>query len=537
MNVKQIIAALCAAFFFISSGFAARAYEGDVQQVLADCADYLCQAVPNPTIGSVGGEWAILGLARSGVEVPQDYFARYYQNVCSEVQAAQGVLHDRKYTEYARVVLALTAIGKDPQNVCGYNLLMPLADYDKTVWQGLNGPIFALIALNSKDYAIPQNPEAATQATKEMYVDAILRAQLEDGGFSLTGQAPSEVDITAMALCALADYRSDERVAAAIEKGLLCLSQMQEDSGGYAGFSQENSESTAQTMVALCTLGISLEDERFVKNGNTLLDHILSYYQGDGVFRHTDTEDLMATEQAMYALAACARAERGQTALYDMRDVSAQPDDPNDNAWGLAGKHADLSYKPVVDTSKTFSDIAAHQNEEAILALAQRNIINGRSETLFVPDDTMTRAEFAAIVVRALGVPSAGEPIFADVAENSWYYAPVATAYRYGIIQGVSETAFDPEGTITREQAAVMVARAAALYGLDTAMDADAARNVLAGFFDYTTVSGWAVESVAFCYSTGILDDQELEILPQAYIKRGEIAQMLYNLMGVANAR
>ena len=183
----------------------------ELDAAVADTAAYVYDIVDNPQVGSVGGEWAIIGLARSGYELPDEYYQDYYSTVEAYVKACDGVLHTKKYTEYSRVILALTAIGKDPSDVAGYNLLTPLGDYDKTIWQGLNGPVFALIALDSGNYDIPQNPDAATQATRALYVEEILSRQLADGGWSLSGTGGSsgaaDPDITGMALQALAKYQ------------------------------------------------------------------------------------------------------------------------------------------------------------------------------------------------------------------------------------------------------------------------------------------------------------------------------------------
>lgn len=105
----------------------------------------------------------------------------------AQVKACGGVLHPRKYTEYSRVILALTAIGADPRDVAGYDLLVPLGDFERTIAQGVNGAAFALLALDAGEYEIPRNPAAATQATRQMYVDTILARQLPDGGWNLTG--------------------------------------------------------------------------------------------------------------------------------------------------------------------------------------------------------------------------------------------------------------------------------------------------------------------------------------------------------------
>ena len=145
------------------------------------------------------------------------------------------MLHERKYTEYSRVILALTAIGRDPSKVAGYNLLMPLGDFEKTIWQGLNGPIWALIALDSGNYEIPKNPAAKTQATRQLYIDEILNSQMKGGGWSLTGTGDSDVDISAMALQALAKYQDQKAVKTATDKALTYLSKVQDSKGGYDG--------------------------------------------------------------------------------------------------------------------------------------------------------------------------------------------------------------------------------------------------------------------------------------------------------------
>ena len=80
-----------------------------------------------------------------------------------------------------------------------------------------------------------------------------------------------------------------------------------------------------------------------------------------------------------------------------------------------------------------------------------------------------------------------------------------------------------------------MVARAAGLCGMDTAMDTGAIRDVLAQFTDYVSTAQWAREGLAFCYQENILDQSELEIRRAAAIKRCEVAQMVFNLLGSAN--
>ena len=297
---------------------------GKPETQLEKTAGYLQAQIAEPGTGSVGGDWLIFGLARSGVKVPQKYFDAYYENVEAAVREKNGVLSDRKYTEYSRTVLALTAIGKNPADVAGFDLLKPLADFEQVTRQGINGTIFALLALDSGNYEIPETPDAAVQATRQMYVDELLARALPDGGWTLTGGEP-DVDITAMTLQALAKYRDQADVTAAVERGLAVLSSLQEPDGGYVSWGSSNSESVAQVIVALTELGVPLDDERFTKNGITVEDALLRFAQENGAFVHvrdgSGGDDGMATEQAFYALAAIHRAETGETTLYDMTDV------------------------------------------------------------------------------------------------------------------------------------------------------------------------------------------------------------------------
>ena len=296
------------------------------KEVLADTIDqtgeFLHSSVADPTFGSVGGEWLIMGLARSGLEISDEYYEIYFQNLCAYTAQQGGVLHAKKYTEYSRVILAVTAIGRDPADVGGFNMLQPLADFEQTVFQGINGPIFALLALDCGNYEIPENTVGSTQATRDLYADYIINAQLENGGWSLMG-GEAEIDVTAMALQALAKYQDRKDVAEAVEKGLAVLSERQNDQGGYQYNAAESvsSESVSQVIVALAELGIALDDSRFVKNGNTLLDALMQFQQEDGGFAHLmDGEtDLLATEQAFYALVAANRIAQGESSLYRMK--------------------------------------------------------------------------------------------------------------------------------------------------------------------------------------------------------------------------
>ena len=302
----------------------------DYSGIYSTTGDFMA-TLGTPTVNSIGGEWMVIGLARSGRTVP----AEYYDNVVEYVKAkadANERLHRAKVTDNARVILALTAIGKDVTNVGGHNLLKGLDNMAYVQKQGINGPIFTLIALDSHNYP------TMGDVTREKLIQVILDAQLPDGGWNLSGEN-ADPDMTAMAIQALAPYyKTNETVKAAVDKALDVLSALQRTDGGFGSWGTVNSESCAQVIVALTALGIDpTADSRFVKNGNTVLDALAGFYVTGGGFKHTAGGDLdgMATEQGYYALASYYRFANAQTSLYDMSDVTIQtggntPADPDD---------------------------------------------------------------------------------------------------------------------------------------------------------------------------------------------------------------
>lgn len=525
----SLCTALCATAFAADSAA--------LNSAADSAAEYVLGAVGNPEIGSVGGEWAVIGLARSGYAVPDAWFESYYAAAERHVRDVHGVLTERNYTEYSRVILGLTAAGYDPRAIGGYDLTLPLGDYDATVRQGINGAIFALLALDSGDYSIPVNKGAKTQATRERYVAEIVRRACDGGGWAYSGNK-ADPDVTSMALQALAKYQDVAEVKAATDRAVAFLSEAQDDRGGFSSMGAANSESAAQAIIALCALGIFVDDARFIKNGRTLVDNLLSFQIADGSFVHSkdgDGDDQMATETALCALVAVQRARDGRNGLYGMSDATKRGGTVSPPTVGLPGKHADVRQIPVTKPGTTFEDVAKHQSKAAIEALAAREIISGRGDGKFDPDGNVTRAEFAKMVAFGIGLPESKSGEFADVPATAWYAAAVDTANRYGIVNGVGGGKFNPTGTITRQEAAVMLARAAKLAGMRTERTDTEIRNTLAQFGDYKTVADWADDAFAFCYSEGILDDSALDIMPLTSATRAEIAEMLYRLLDKSN--
>ena len=292
-----------------------------LEKIYKTTGDYIA-ALGTPGVGSIGGEWMTIGLTRSGRTVPAGYYDAVVEYVKANADANER-LHRAKVTDNARVILALTAIGKDVTNVGGHNLLKGLDNMAYVQKQGINGPIFTLIALDSHNYP------TMGDVTREKLIQVILDAQLPGGGWNLSGEN-ADTDMTAMAIQALAPYyKTNETVKAAVDKALEALSALQRGDGGFGSWGTVNSESCAQVIVALTALGIDpATDSRFVKNGSTVLGALAGFYVDGGGFKHTADGERngMATEQGYYALAAYFRFANAQTSLYDMSDVTIQID-------------------------------------------------------------------------------------------------------------------------------------------------------------------------------------------------------------------
>ncbi|MBR6529421.1 MAG: terpene cyclase/mutase family protein [Firmicutes bacterium] len=304
------------------------ASKADFEKIYKETKEYILK-LGTPTVGSIGGEWMVISLTRDGNACPEGYYENVEKFVKENINDKEQ-LHRSKSTENSRVILGLTSAGYDVTDVAGHNLLMGLTDMNYLKIQGINGPIWALIAFDSYDYEIPVNKNAADQTTREKLIDHILASQLDNGGWALIGRG-YDPDITGMAIQALAPYyNTNEAVKEAVDEALEMLSEIQSDNGGFSGVQDGvSSESCVQVAVALTALGIDPEkDERFIKNGMSVIDAICLYAIEGGGFAHVPFGDLngMATEQGQYALVSYLRLLNGETALYDMTDVEMRQD-------------------------------------------------------------------------------------------------------------------------------------------------------------------------------------------------------------------
>ena len=436
-----------------------------------------CQrAVPAPDYGT---EWIVILSCTASADAA--YGARYWAAIGPSVAQRQGVLDSRRYTEYSRVVLAVTAAGHNAADVGGYDLTAPLQDTETVARQGINGVCYALLALDSGDYPA---------AVRSSYVEALLRAQLDDGGWAFSG-THADVDMTAIALQALAPYRGQEAVDTAIEAGLSRLSALQKASGGFASYGTENCESSAQVILALCQLGIGLDDKRFVKHGRTVLEAMQAYRLRDGSYCHIAGGEAANTATWQAALALCS--------LQRLAD-------------GLPGVYTMTARYP------SFSDTAGHWAGSDIEKAVQLGLFDAGGA--FRPEEEMTRGELVSALWRAAGSPRATGRAFSDVPSGAACYTAALWGRSSGVMHGVDAQRFDPSGRLTRAQLVTALWRMA---GQPKAPLPAAAKQ----YADWTSTSSWAEPAMRWAVQAGLINGIAGQLRPSDPLTRAQAAVML----------
>lgn len=354
--------------------------------------------------GTTAGDWYPVGLGRLGVK---DDYAGYLAVVKEEVEKRYRTpekLSAAKATEWHRISLAVLAAGGDPikfgkdANGVPINLIADgTYNRGKTTSlgkQGINGWIWGLITLDTMRYPIP----AGSFYSRDDIIVEILKKQLADGGFALSGKI-SDPDITGMAIQALSPYYNSKNtytynqkaidnkqvvksVRKIVDESLAWLSGAQLPDGDFASWGTRNAESTAQVAVALCCLGLDPQkDERFIKNGKSVIDGLLKYRMADGGFVHSltyqtdnpsslpDKSNTMASEQVLYSLAAIWRQMSGMSTLYDFRSPASTPTSTIPAKPGTVPSTAPLTPAPekpatVPSTSPTPDDSAVDDSDD-----------------------------------------------------------------------------------------------------------------------------------------------------------------------------
>ena len=279
-------------FFANSENLSVESYIKDTFEYYKNNKDYIIDNNFLDNATSSSNDWIAMSLGRYAYQDNQkDYKIISYQKITEKYQT-ENKLDKNKASEWHRISLTLNALGDTSTNVNGINLIAD-GTFEREVSpgkQGINGWIWGLITLDSKCYKTPEN----STYTRLDFIENILKNQNKDGGFSLFGDT-SDVDITAMAITALSPYyqipnkftinNQDKTIYQIINECINFLSANQLNSGDFKSWGSVNCESTAQVLIALCSLNINpLEDERFIKNGNNLLNGLLKYKLDNGAF-------------------------------------------------------------------------------------------------------------------------------------------------------------------------------------------------------------------------------------------------------------
>lgn len=278
--------------------------------------------------GNSACDWTAFSFALSGTADDYSAYAKGLENYVTECLRNDGSLGEAKATEYHRIAITARALGYDPRAFgCmpdGSSAdLIALGTYaysGELGEQGLNGYIFALLALDCDNYAVPNN----ARYTRERIIDYILSSEEAEGGFGLE-KGDFDVDITAMALQALAPYKDEKKVSVAIERAISRLSSSMTASCAFVSSGSETLESTAQVIIALCSLGIDPEtDALFTRGGMNPVKAMELFRLPNGGFSHEFNSDgsVISCEQALRAYIALYKFKNNLGGLYNLSEIS-----------------------------------------------------------------------------------------------------------------------------------------------------------------------------------------------------------------------
>lgn len=271
----------------------------------------ISKAALNKAVDSASGyvvnhqvsEWEAIALNKAGKTIPTSYM----ENVKKVVQEKQGKF--RLITDTERYTLGILAAGGDPTNIGGYNLVESIYNGNVTK-QGLNGVAYALIALDSAKFKIP---DSATW-NRDKLLAQLLQKQNKDGGWAWDESTNSDIDTTGMILTALAPYKNQSGVKEKVDAAVQYLSTH------YQNAKIDNSSTAAQVVIALSALGIDANGSLFAKENTSLVQYLLSFQNKDGGFdwKGGDVSDVFSTAEGIQGLAAYQLYATGKGPLYQL---------------------------------------------------------------------------------------------------------------------------------------------------------------------------------------------------------------------------
>ena len=367
--------------------------QGDALAMAKEDIAHGVQYLQGKSLEKYKDEWNIFSILRSGATIEQGKLDKYYESVVKQLNTSSK---NMRVTDLARVALALEAMGKNPTDVGGFNVLEAIYNHKDMMTDSSNCPIFGLLALDGRNYEIPKN---AKWSRKDL-VEQILKFQKASGGFGLSlDNDTTGIDMTGMALQALAPYYDNSaypEVKPAVDKALKHFKDNITINAGFLDMGSENSCTTAQVLTAVSALNINptVKENGFVQNGNNMISNLHTYKKDAGfAWQATMQGQEMATQQVTYALVAYQRMAEGQTRLYDFTDVPEEKPsvDPEDEKAAKAvedqinaiGEKITLESKKAIEAAR-----AAYEK----LSEAQKKLV-GNLETLTKAEAELKKLE------------------------------------------------------------------------------------------------------------------------------------------------
>ena len=350
--------------------------QGDALAMAKEDIAHGVQYLQGKSLEKYKDEWNIFSILRSGATIEQGKLDKYYESVVKQLNTSST---NMRVTDLARVALALEAMGKNPTDVGGFNVLEAIYNHKDMMTDSSNCPIFGLLALDGRNYEIPKD----AKWSRKNLVEQILKFQKASGGFGLSlDNDTTGIDMTGMALQALAPYYDNSaypEVKPAVDKALKHFKDNITINAGFLDMGSENSCTTAQVLTAVSALNIdpTVKENGFVQNGNNMISNLHTYKKDAGfAWQATMQGQEMATQQVTYALVAYQRMAEGQTRLYDFTDVPEEKPsvDPEDEKAAKAVEdQINAIGKVTLESKKAIEEARAAYNK---LSENQKKLVN-----------------------------------------------------------------------------------------------------------------------------------------------------------------
>ena len=361
--------------------------QGDALAMAKEDIAHGVQYLQGKSLEKYKDEWNIFSILRSGATIEQGKLDKYYESVVKQLNTSSK---NMRVTDLARVALALEAMGKNPTDVGGFNVLEAIYNHKDMMTDSSNCPIFGLLALDGRNYEIPKD----AKWSRKNLVEQILKFQKASGGFGLSlDNDTTGIDMTGMALQALAPYYDNSaypEVKPAVDKALKHFKDNITINAGFLDMGSENSCTTAQVLTAVSALNIdpTVKENGFVQNGNNMISNLHTYKKDAGfAWQATMQGQEMATQQVTYALVAYQRMAEGQTRLYDFTDVPEEKPsvDPEEEDKKAA--------KEVEDQIKAIGEVTLESKSAIEAARVAYENLSETQKKLVGNLETLTKAE------------------------------------------------------------------------------------------------------------------------------------------------